>query len=430
MVGNARRTVNLQEGSARDCTSEAPRASHVRLASLCGGEDDWDGWIELTKRIGSKVQLVGDDLFVTNIRRLNTGIEKNAGNSSFINDQDYVDAGAKIVARDKVLTADLILQVQAMNLKDINNLQSKQYIVGLLDPFNNELKASILAKKISAFALELLPRNSRAQSMDVLSSQANIAGYKAVMLAADTYKKFMPMLMTAAGTVKAAKVIILGAGVAGLQAIATAKRLGAVVEASDVRPAVKEQIESLGGKFIDVPFETEEEKEAAEGQGGYAKAMPQSWLKRQGELVAQKAIAADIIITSALIPGREPPVLISEEVVSKMKPGSVILDMAAGMAKNGSGNCPFTKANEIIEKNNSPRSSHFQRTSWTRDKNGSQKLGGGEMASFYKSNQNWDKGEEITLMDMSFSEDESKKTMCMGCFMIMKGLPLHQHNFT
>ena len=278
-------------------------------------------------------------------------VEKNAGISSFINDQDYVDAGAKIVARDKVLAADLILQVQAMNLKDINNLQSKQYIVGLLDPYNKELEASILAKKISAFALELLPRNSRAQSMDVLSSQANIAGYKAVMLAADTYKKFMPMLMTAAGTVKAAKVIILGAGVAGLQAIATAKRLGAVVEASDVRPAVKEQIESLGGKFIDVPFETEEEKEAAEGQGGYAKAMPQSWLKRQSELVAQKAIAADIIITSALIPGREPPVLISEEVVKNMKPGSVILDMAAGMAKNGSGNCPLTKANEIIEIN-------------------------------------------------------------------------------
>ena len=278
-------------------------------------------------------------------------VEKTAGISSFINDQDYVDAGAKIVARDKVLGADLILQVQAMNLKDINNLQSKQYIVGLLDPYNKELEASILAKKISAFALELLPRNSRAQSMDVLSSQANIAGYKAVMLAADTYKKFMPMLMTAAGTVKAAKVIILGAGVAGLQAIATAKRLGAVVEASDVRPAVKEQIESLGGKFIDVPFETEEEKEAAEGQGGYAKAMPQSWLKRQSELVAQKAMAADIIITSALIPGREPPVLISEEVVKNMKPGSVILDMAAGMAKNGSGNCPLTKANEIIEIN-------------------------------------------------------------------------------
>ena len=223
--------------------------------------------------------------------------------------------------------------------------------LAFIRPYNKELKASILAKKISAFALELLPRNSRAQSMDVLSSQANIAGYKAVMLAADTYKKFMPMLMTAAGTVKAAKVIILGAGVAGLQAIATAKRLGAVVEASDVRPAVKEQIESLGGKFIDVPFETEEEKEAAEGQGGYAKAMPQSWLKRQTELVAQKAMAADIIITSALIPGREPPVLISEEVVKNMKPGSVILDMAAGMAKNGSGNCPLTKANEIIEIN-------------------------------------------------------------------------------
>ena len=282
----------------------------------------------------------------------NIWIEKDAGIAAFINNQDYIDAGAKITSREEVLKADLILQVQAMDKLDINILKPSQFIVGLLEPFNKEIKETILEKKLSAFALESLPRNSRAQSMDVLSSQANIAGYKAVMLAADTYTKFMPMLMTAAGTVKAAKVMILGAGVAGLQAIATAKRLGAVVEASDVRPAVKEQIESLGAKFIDVPFETDEERDAAKGQGGYAKPMPKSWLERQSILVAEKAKAADIIITSALIPGREPPILISEDIVKSMKPGSVLLDMAAGMAKNGSGNCPLTKANEIIEINN------------------------------------------------------------------------------
>jgi len=188
--------------------------------------------------------------------------------------------------------------------------------------------------------------------MDVLSSQANIAGYKAVILAADYYKKFMPMLMTAAGTVKAAKVMVLGAGVAGLQAVATAKRLGAVVEASDVRPSVQEQIESLGGKFIEVPFETEEEKECAIGQGGYAKPMPKSWLTRQSKIVAEKAISADIIITSALIPGKSPPQLLSEETVKKMKFGSVIVDMAAGSGSDGSGNCPLTQNNKVCQVEN------------------------------------------------------------------------------
>lgn len=278
-------------------------------------------------------------------------VEKNAGDESFISDDDFIKSGAKIVSRKEVLKADLIIQVQAMNLQDISNLKNTQFIVGLLEPFNKKLNQTIIDNKLNAFALESLPRNSRAQSMDVLSSQANIAGYKAVMLAADTYRKFMPMLMTAAGTVKAAKVMILGAGVAGLQAIATAKRLGAIVEASDVRPAVKEQIESLGAKFIDVPLETDEEREAAEGHGGYAKPMPSSWLERQNKLVEEKATTADIIITSALIPGKEPPVLISENTVNKMKQGSVILDMASGMAKDGSGNCPLTKPNEIIEIN-------------------------------------------------------------------------------
>ncbi len=278
-------------------------------------------------------------------------VEQGAGLLSSIVDKDYESVGASIKSRDQIFTADLILMVRPLEDDDIDLLQSNHILVGMLEPFNKDLANKLAVKRVTAFALEALPRTTRAQSMDVLSSQANIAGYKAVILAADHYKKFMPMLMTAAGTVKAARVMILGAGVAGLQAIATAKRLGAVVEASDVRPAVKEQIESLGAKFIDVPFETDEEKEIASGEGGYAKAMPQSWLDRQSLLVEEKAANADIIITSALIPGREPPVLLKEATVKKMKPGSVVVDMAAGQAHDGSGNCPLTKADEIIDIN-------------------------------------------------------------------------------
>src|SRR5690606_6710089 len=187
------------------------------------------------------------------------------------------------------------------------------------------------------------------QSMDVLSSQANIAGYKAVMIAANEYQRFFPMLMTAAGTVKAARVVILGVGVAGLQAIATAKRLGAVIEASDVRPSVKEQVESLGGKFIDVPYETAEEKEAAEGVGGYARPMPPSWLARQAVEVARRVAMADVVLSTALIPGRAAPTLITEEMGKSMKPGSVIVDIAAGKGPNGvGGNCPLTEADQTV----------------------------------------------------------------------------------
>jgi H+-translocating NAD(P) transhydrogenase subunit alpha len=190
--------------------------------------------------------------------------------------------------------------------------------------------------------------------MDVLSSQANIAGYKAVMLGANAYGRLFPMLMTAAGTIKAARVVILGVGVAGLQAIATAKRLGAVIEASDVRPSVKEQVESLGGKFIDVPYETAEEKEAAEGVGGYARPMPPSWLERQKVEVAKRVAAADVVISTALIPGRAAPTLITEEMVKAMKPGSVIVDIAAGKGAevNGvaGGNCPISEANKTVVK--------------------------------------------------------------------------------
>jgi H+-translocating NAD(P) transhydrogenase subunit alpha len=182
--------------------------------------------------------------------------------------------------------------------------------------------------------------------MDVLSSQANIAGYKAVILAANHYPKFFPMLMTAAGTVKAARVVILGVGVAGLQAIATAKRLGAVIEASDVRPSVKEQVESLGAKFIDVPYETDEERETAQGVGGYAKPMPEGWMARQRAEVAKRVAAADVVITTALIPGRPAPVLVTEDMVKAMKPGSVIIDLAAEQG----GNCPLTVKDQVAVK--------------------------------------------------------------------------------
>jgi len=209
----------------------------------------------------------------------------------------------------------------------------------------------LAAAGVTAFALEAAPRTTRAQSMDVLSSQANIAGYKAVMIAADKYQRFFPMLMTAAGTVKAARVVILGVGVAGLQAIATAKRLGAVIEASDVRPSVKEQIESLGGKFIEVSYDTDEEKEAAVGVGGYAKPMPASWLARQQVEVAKRVALADIVISTALIPGRAAPTLITEDMVKAMKPGSVIVVIAAGKGADGvGGNCPLSEADKTVVK--------------------------------------------------------------------------------
>lgn len=232
----------------------------------------------------------------------------------------------------------MILKVVAPDDNELSLIKSGSVVIGMLNPFNNELIGKMAAQGITAFALEAAPRTSRAQSLDVLSSQANIAGYKAVLLAAHHYPRFMPMLMTAAGTVKAARVLILGAGVAGLQAIATAKRLSAVVEASDVRPAVKEQIESLGAKFIDVPYETDE------GVGGYARPMPASWMQRQAAAVHERARLADIIITTALIPGRKAPVLLSAETVAQMKPGSVVIDLAAAQG----GNCPLTVADQVV----------------------------------------------------------------------------------
>ncbi|MET0311950.1 MAG: Re/Si-specific NAD(P)(+) transhydrogenase subunit alpha [Burkholderiaceae bacterium] len=273
-------------------------------------------------------------------------IQSGAGLAASVTDEAYVAAGAEITDAAGAFACDLVLKVRNVFDNEAALMKPGTTLVGMLNPFDAEGLQRLAAANVTGFALEAAPRTTRAQSMDVLSSQANIAGYKAVMIAADKYQRFFPMLMTAAGTVKAARVVILGVGVAGLQAIATAKRLGAVIEASDVRPSVKEQVESLGGKFIDVPYETDEEKEAAVGVGGYARPMPQSWLDRQQAEVAKRVAQADIVVTTALIPGRAAPVLVTEEMVKAMKPGSVIVDLAAPQG----GNCPLTEAGRTVVK--------------------------------------------------------------------------------
>jgi NAD(P) transhydrogenase subunit alpha len=273
-------------------------------------------------------------------------VQAGAGISASVTDESYVAAGATIGSAAEVFAAAMVLKVRAPSADELPLMTSGTVVIGMLNPFDADNIAAMAAQGLSAFALEAVPRITRAQSMDVLSSQANIAGYKAVLVAANAYQRFMPMLMTAAGTVKAARVLIMGVGVAGLQAIATAKRLGAIIEASDVRPSVKEQVESLGGKFLDVPYLTDEEKENAEGTGGYARAMPADWMRRQAELVHERAKLADIIITTALIPGRKAPILISEDTVKAMKPGSVIVDMAVEQG----GNCPLSELGKTVTK--------------------------------------------------------------------------------
>ncbi|WP_302174721.1 Re/Si-specific NAD(P)(+) transhydrogenase subunit alpha [uncultured Hydrogenophaga sp.] len=276
-------------------------------------------------------------------------VQAGAGLAASATDDAYIAAGATITDAAGALGAELVLKVRSPSDAELPHMKSGSTLVGMLNPFDAPGLQKLAAAGLTSFALEAAPRTTRAQSMDVLSSQANIAGYKAVMLAANRYQRFFPMLMTAAGTVKAARVVILGVGVAGLQAIATAKRLGAVIEASDVRPSVKEQVESLGAKFIDVPYETAEEKEAAEGVGGYARPMPQSWLDRQKAEVAKRVAQADVVISTALIPGRAAPTLITEEMVRSMKPGSVIVDLAAGKGPGGvGGNCPLTLADQTV----------------------------------------------------------------------------------
>ena len=278
-------------------------------------------------------------------------VQSGAGTIASVTDAAYQAAGAEITDAAGAFGCEIVLKVRSPDEREIALMKPAAVLVGMLNPFDAAGLQRLATAGLTAFALEAAPRTTRAQSMDVLSSQANIAGYKAVMMAADKYQRFFPMLMTAAGTVKAARIVILGVGVAGLQAIATAQRLGAVIEASDVRPSVKEQVESLGAKFIDVPYETAEEKEAAEGVGGYARPMPQSWLDRQKVEVAKRVALADVVITTALIPGRAAPTLVTEDMVKAMKPGSVIVDIAAGKGADGvGGNCPLTEADKTVIK--------------------------------------------------------------------------------
>jgi NAD(P) transhydrogenase subunit alpha len=273
-------------------------------------------------------------------------VQSGAGLAASVTDEAYEGVGAEISDAAGAFACDLVLKVRNVSDTEVGRLKPGTTMVGMLNPFDAAGLQRLAGAGVTGFALEAAPRTTRAQSMDVLSSQANIAGYKAVMMAANLYQRFLPMLMTAAGTVKAARVVILGVGVAGLQAIATAKRMGAVIEASDVRPSVKEQVESLGAKFIDVPYDTDEEKEAAVGVGGYARPMPQSWLDRQKIEVAKRVAQADIVITTALIPGRPAPVLVTEEMVRSMKPGSVIVDLAAPQG----GNCPLTEPGRTVSR--------------------------------------------------------------------------------
>ena len=265
-------------------------------------------------------------------------IQRGAGVKAAYIDSAYEQVGATIT-EDAYSGSQIILKVRAPSGDEIQKLAPNTAVVAMFDPYRNTELDQFAAQQVSAFALELLPRTlSRAQNMDVLSSQANLAGYKSVLLAAAEYQRMFPMLMTAAGTVKPARVVIMGVGVAGLQAIATAKRLGAVVEATDLRPTAKEQVESLGGKWLDVPMSDEEKQRAAEAaKSGYGWQPGEQYIKDQAAIVDKAVANADIVITTALIPGRNAPRLIKAETVAKMKPGSVILDMAVETGGNVEG---------------------------------------------------------------------------------------------
>lgn len=273
-------------------------------------------------------------------------IEAGAGTESAITDEMFKEAGAKIAknAADTLKNADIVLCVQAPSEEELKQVPKGAILIGMLAPYNNSaLNKSYAKTGVTALSMELMPRITRAQSMDVLSSQSNLAGYKAVLDACEVFGRALPMMMTAAGTVPPARVFVMGAGVAGLQAIATAKRLGAVVSATDVRPAAKEQVESLGGKFVAVE---DEEFKQAETAGGYAKEMSKEYRKKQAALIRETIAKQDIIITTALIPGRPAPELISGDMVASMKPGSVIVDLAVEQG----GNCALSKAGSIVEK--------------------------------------------------------------------------------
>ncbi len=291
----------------------------------------------------TRVSLLPEHIAILVKQQVNVAIEKGAGEKAFAPDDSYESAGGMLDSRSNILQiADIILAIHPLTDEDIANCKGK-ILLGFYQPLYNAAQTKDLAEKgFTVFSIDMLPRTTRAQSMDVLSSQANIAGYKAVLLAANLYPKYFPMFMTAAGSIPPAKMLILGAGVAGLQAIATAKRLGAVVEVFDTRPAVKEEVMSLGAKFVEV----EGAADAAKA-GGYAVEQSEEFMAKQKARIADSVAKSDIIITTAQIPGKKAPILITEDMVKSMKNGSVIIDLAAVTG----GNTPYTKNNETVKMN-------------------------------------------------------------------------------
>jgi NAD(P) transhydrogenase subunit alpha len=284
-----------------------------------------------------------------NVRKLKKNnvsivVESGAGDKSYFSDKDYESAGAEVVNNNNILSrSDVIVRINPFQTDEIDKLEKGKIVISMVSPFSNEkFIEKSLEKGITTFSLDMIPRSTRAQTMDVLSSMATTAGYKAVLEAANNLPSFFPMFMTAAGTIKPSKVLVLGAGVAGLQAIATARKLGAVVEAFDVRGAVKEEVESLGGKFIEVEGSAESQE-----AGGYAVEQSEDYKMKQQQLIHDHAKKADVIITTAQIPGKKAPLLVRKETVNEMKRGSVIVDLAASTG----GNCELTKNDEIMHHN-------------------------------------------------------------------------------
>jgi len=293
----------------------------------------------------SRVSLLPEHIIQLKKQNISVLVERECGLKSFVSDDHYQQAGAEITSREQVLeSSDIVLSIHPLTDDEMKRLKQDAVLVGTFNPLaQNELVHNWAAGQCSVFSLDMLPRTTRAQSMDVLSSQANIAGYRAVLLAAASLPKYFPMFMTAAGSIAPAKVLILGAGVAGLQAIATARRLGAVVEVFDTRSSVKEEVMSLGAKFIEVEGAAD-----ASAAGGYAVEQTEEYKQKQQQRIADVAIKADVIITTAQIPGRKAPVLITESILGKMKPGALIIDLAASTG----GNTARTKNNETVTFNN------------------------------------------------------------------------------
>jgi NAD(P) transhydrogenase subunit alpha len=291
----------------------------------------------------TRVSILPEHLAILQKWKVDVLVEINAGENAFASSQKYGEAGAKVVSRDEVLhNSDIVLSINIPIPSEIELLQSKILLGNYQPLYNHTIMENLANKNVTVFSIDMIPRTTRAQSMDVLSSQANIAGYKAVLLAANMFPKYFPMFMTAAGSIPPAKVLILGAGVAGLQAIATARRLGAVVEVFDTRPAVKEEVMSLGAKFIEVDGAADASK-----AGGYAVEQSEEFLQKQKMKIAESVAKSDIIITTAQIPGKASPVLITEDMLNTMKNGSVIIDLAAATG----GNTAATKNEETIKYN-------------------------------------------------------------------------------